>query len=144
MMNYFFLARFYMYICIYLFNFCYSLYILKLSRYFTLTNILSNFSFSKVLSAIFFFRKINTKITLVLINSPIIYLLFIRNPIIHRENLTMHAFITYSHWSLGLIFSFSQICGYHTIPMIILDHQFLFLINSDWLRLQFPTHCPTL
>ena len=54
MMNYFFLARFYMYICIYLFNFCYSLYILKLSRYFTLTNILSNFSFSKVLSAIFF------------------------------------------------------------------------------------------
>ena len=52
-----------------------------------------------------------------------IYLLFIQNPVMHTGNFTMHAFINYSHWSLGFIFSFTLAYGYsspHTLQVKVL------------------------
>ena len=58
--------------------------------------------------------------TLGLINRAIMYLLFIQILVIHRRNVNMHAYINYSHWSLGLIFSLALACGYSS-PNISLE-----------------------
>ena len=113
MMNYFVLALAFLNVYMYLFiqfllfnSYLKTLLILYFNQHLTKLYILKS-SFCK-----FAFSKTNTKITLVLINTAIIYMLFIRNLVIHTGNLSMHAFINYSHWSLGHIFPFALAYGY--------------------------------
>ena len=108
MMNYFLLA----FVFLNIVTFRYSCHIWKLFRYFTLTSILPSFRFSTVLFIKVSISKINTKSTLALINRAIIYLLFIRNSLIHTKNLTMHTFADFSNWSWCLIFLFALVCDY--------------------------------